>query len=328
MKGAIYTGLLILMLAACKKNNNGGAAGSGNDITNRLTYIIDDNKFNFSFFNTGLRRTDYQNLLAGPGPYTVLVPDNNAFIAAGYASEQQVLTEKASVLNSLIPYHILSGTWELNKLPYIFNQEINSISGSKMYVTHWIKNGDTVLTINGTPILTYNLPASNGLIQVLNNVLQPLLQDKLSDALAADSSLTFLNVALQQANLKGMLAGSKAFTFFAPNNNAFRALGYPSIDSIQQTNPDLLHDLLLYQLFAGRKFIYDYILTTDATDQADQAMLNGDNAHITLLKTGVLYSGITIKGTGNALPANIVKGNLLAGNGVFHIIDQVLKENQ
>jgi uncharacterized surface protein with fasciclin (FAS1) repeats len=325
MKKFTYTGLLILLLSACTKDKDNTA---GSDEINRLTYVIDDNKFNFSSFNTALGRTGYRNMLAQAGPYTVMVPDNNAFVKAGYTTNQQVLTESAALLNNMVSYHILNGTWELNKLPYQFNQEIPAITGAKMFVTHWIKGEDTVLTINGSPVLAYNLPASNGIIQVLDMVLQPLVYQTLSDAIATDTSLTFLNVALQQAGMKTLISGSATYTFFAPSNSAFRSAGFPSIDSISKTDAKTLRDLLEYHLFAGRKFIYDYILTTGSSDQTEQAMLNGNNVGISLVKPEVKYTGITIKGIGNKVPAEVQKENVMAGNGVLHIIDQVLKENQ
>lgn len=327
MKRAIYTGLLILLLSACTKDKDNLAGASE---TNRLTYVIDDNKFNFSSFSTALGRTGYRAMLAQEGPYTVMIPDNNAFIKAGYGSAQQVLTESADILNKLVSYHIVNGTWELNKLPFKFNQELSAVTGAKMFVTHWVKGTDTVLTINGSPVLAYNLPASNGMIQVLNTILQPLVHNTLSAAISADTSLTFLNVALQQAGLKELIAGSATYTFFAPSNNAFRAAGFLTTDSINNTDPKILKDLLLYHFFPGRKFIYDYVLTTGVTDQTEQAMQNGNNVAITLVKDdeGVKYTGITIKGASNKVAAQVVKQNFMAGNGVLHVIDQLLKENQ
>lgn len=325
MKIGRYAGVLLMLLSACTKKDD---VVAGTEETNRLTYIIDDNKFNFSFFSTALGRTGYRSTLAGPGPYTVMIPDNNAFIKAGYDNEQAVLTESGAVLNTLLSYHIVNGTWELNKLPFKFNQELTALSGAKMYVTRWVKDADTVLTVNGSPLLAHNLSASNGMIQVLDNVLQPLVHKTLSEAVSADTALNFLNVALQQAGLKGLLSTENAYTMFAPTNNAFRGAGFPSIDSINTTDPAILRDLLAYQLFSGRKFIYDYILTTGASDQSEQAMSNGNNVTIKLLKSGVKYTGITISGPGNTTAAQVKKANVMAANGVLHIIDQVLKENQ
>lgn len=325
MKKTIYSCMLLLALAACKKDDNKKADSQEE---NRISFVIADNVFNFSYFNTVLQRTGYVKKLAGVGPYTVLVPDNNAFIKAGYNTNDDILTESPAVLASIASYHIISGTWEFNKLPFTFNQEITTDAGAKMYVTHWVKNGDTVLTVNGTRILVYNRPASNGLIQVMDNVLRPLVHNTLSNAIASDTGLTFLNVALQQADLKSMLAGNDAYTVFAPNNDAFRKKGFPSADSVGATDPAVLKKMLYYTLFSGRKFIYDYILTTGDTQQSAQAMYNGNNVNITLIQSGVSFSGISLKGTGNTSIVNVVNANVMAGNGVMHVIDQVLSENQ
>ncbi|NLR81411.1 fasciclin domain-containing protein [Chitinophaga eiseniae] len=321
----IYAALMILLLAACTKEKD---TVVNDEEINRLTYIIDDNKFNFSSFSTALGRTSYRVQLTQPGPFTVLVPDNNAFNKAGYPDNQSVLKQSGAILNNLVSYHIVNGIWELNKLPFKFNQEITAITGAKMYVTRWVKGADTVLTINGSPVLAYNLSASNGLIQVLNNVLQPLVHQTLSDAISSDTTLTFLNVALQQAGMKDLLNDNASYTVFAPSNQAFRQAGFSSIDSINNTSAQALRQLLLYHLFSGRKFVYDYILTTGISDQSEQAMQNGNNVTVTLLKSGVKYTGINLKGPGNKTAAAVVTPNVLAGNGVLHIIDQVLKENQ
>lgn len=323
----IFSLLLVIgLLTGCDKDDD--SREDMQDIVNRLNFIIDDNRVNFSIFNAGLTRTPYRVSLAEPGPFTVLLPDNNAFTAAGYANDNAILTESATILNSMIPYHITHGRWELNKLPFKFNQEIESITGAKLYITRWVKNGDTVTTINGTRVLSYNLAASNGLIQVLNTVLLPLVHTNLSEAIASDNNLTYLNVALQRAGMKNMLAdASNAYTIFAPNNAAFIAAGYADINAINTADPAVLRRILEYTLFSGRKFIYDYILTTDATDKSEQKMYTGSNIAISLVKSGVNYTGITIKGIGNPGTGTIVKPNVLAGNGVLHITSLVLKEN-
>ncbi|SJZ62444.1 Uncaracterized surface protein containing fasciclin (FAS1) repeats [Chitinophaga eiseniae] len=325
MKRIFYTGLTLLLMTACSKDEK---TTPDQQLSNRITYVIADNLFNFSSFNTVIERTGYGPKLAGEGPLTVLVPDNNAFIKAGYANASIVLQERASVLNNIMTYHVLSGTWELNKLPFAFNQELTTAAGAKMYATRWVKGQDTVLTINGTPVVSYNLPASNGLIQVMSEVLQPLVNQTLSDAIAADTTLTFLNVALQQAGMKDMMSSKNSYTFFAPSNSAFRSKGFPSADSVGRTDPAVLKRMLDYTFFTGRRFIYDYVLTTDATDRSQQAMYNGNNITIQLLKEGVKYTGVNIQGSGNTGPVTILKSNVLTGNGVLHIINSVLSENQ
>ena len=324
MKKIIWLFTMTIFVMACNKNDDDIIT---DDYTNRLNFIIEDNQSNFASFSSGMSRTNYKHTLSEEGPYTVMLPDNNAFVAAGYTTPNDVLTESANVLATLIPYHITHGRWTIDKLPFKFNQEFESITGAKMYVTRWIKNADTVVTINGTKVLTYNMEASNGLIQVLNTVLQPLVHNTLSDAIAANNNLTYLNVALQRSGLKPMLEkASETFTVFAPNNAAFVSAGYATIQDIVATDPTVLKKQLEYTLFSGRKFVYDYILTTDATDKTEQKMLSGNNITISLVKSGINYTGITIKGIGNTANGTIVSPNILAGNGVMHVTSQLLKE--
>ncbi|NML23593.1 fasciclin domain-containing protein [Pseudoflavitalea sp. G-6-1-2] len=327
MKQLLYTCMAALALAACSKNDK-TLPEKESDLSNRLTFIIDDNKFNFSYFNTALGRTAYKKKLGEEGPFTVLVPDNNAFIRNGYSTENSVLTEDAAILNNIVPYHIIDGIWDFTKLPFAFNQEISSITGASMYITRWVKNQDTVLTINGSRVISRNLKASNGTIQAIDQLLQPMVHKRLSDLAAADTTLTWFNVALQHADMKSLLETNKAYTVFAPSNKAFREAGYPTIESVLNADATVIKNLLRYQLFEGRRFVYDYILTTGAAEVSDQAMLNGNPIQVSLTKTGINYTGIKVKGLSNATYSNILKGNLLAGNGVMHIIDQVLKENQ
>lgn len=326
MKKILTTISLLFFLAACSKKET-VEPGTTDNITNRLNFIVEDNASNFASFSAGLSRTAYKYTLAEAGPFTVMLPDNNAFANAGYNTPNDVLTEGADRLNTLIPYHIVYGRWELDKLPFKFNQEMESVTGAKMYVTRWVKNNDTLVTINGTRILTYNMEASNGLIQVLNTVLEPLVHNNLSDAIAANNNLTYLNAALQRSGLKDRLASPQnALTLFAPVNAAFVAAGYATIQDINNADPATLRRVLEYTMFSGRKFIYDYVLTTDASEKSEQRMTTGSNVSISLVKTAGVYSGITIRGIGNSSLGNITKPNILAGNGVMHITDLVLKE--
>ncbi len=317
--------MLLAALTACNKKDEVQPDNNGN---NRINFVIADNLFNFSYFNTALERTGYLKKLAGEGPFTVLVPDNIAFNRSGYGNHDALLTESLSILNNMVSYHILGGKWEFNKLPFSFNQEIRTDAGARMFVTRWVKNADTILMINGTRITARNLPASNGLIQVMSEVLPPLVNKTVSDAVAADTSLTLLNVALQQSGMKEQLASDEVYTLMVPSNRALRAAGYGSIDKINAEDPAVLRRLLSYTMFKGRKFVYDYILTTSSTNQSEQAMLNGNNIIIKVISKSDGTQDITLKGTGNAQPANIVKRNVLAGNGVLHVVDALLKENQ
>lgn len=324
MKKYILFGMMTTLLFSCKKDDN-QPSGPNKD-NNNILYVIEDNKFNFSFFNTALTVTNYGNTFLEKGPYTVLIPDDNAFQKSGYNTTADVAKEKGLVLSNLVKYHTLPGQWQLDKLPFRFNQPVVTASGTSLFVTHWVHGQDTVIVVNGTRVTALNLPASNGLIQVINTVLNPLVQDKLSDAIAAEPTLTYFNAALQRAGLKELLKGDGPLTVFAPSNTAFIAAGFPTTDSIVQTDPAILKNILQFHMMATRRFAYDYVLITDNSNQTQQNMLNSSSTTVNLQNYGNDYS-ITITGAGNLQPAQVLKSNVLTNNGVLHIIDQVLTEN-
>jgi uncharacterized surface protein with fasciclin (FAS1) repeats len=325
MRKNIFLGLLLLAVASCKKDDT--KPSDNNDNNNRLLYVVQDNLFNFSFYNTALTVTNLNSVLLDKGPYTVIIPDNNAFMSSGYNSSTDVAQLSGATLNNMVKYSILNGYWELNKLPFRFNQPITTYSGASIFVTHWVKNQDTVLTINGTPVTAENQVASNGLIQVVNAVMTPLTANKLSDAIAADPSLSYFNVALQLSGMQDLLTGDDAYTVFAPNNQAFTAAGFPSLDSVAQTDPAVLKDFVQYHIVAGRHFVYDYALSTDQTNVTQQTMLNNTNTTVNVQFNGVTSVNITLQGPGNTSAVALAKPNVLANNGVLHILNGVLKEN-
>lgn len=297
-------------------------------VNSRLGNVIADN-FNLSLYNVALNYTGVISELNSSQTLTVLAPNDASFMSAGYLDAVAIKGANKELLTMVIQYHVLQGKYNFNTLPFLFNQEVNTIGGLKIYATRWIKGADTVLTLNGSQIISKNLPGSNGLIQVINAVLTPPTYPLLTQAIANNDSLTFFNQALIRANLTTILQGTGTYTVFAPSNGAFNALGYATIDSINKTSPAVLKALMNYQILQGRKFIYDYVLSSDSTNTSQQAMFDGNNVTIDLIQdynTGK-YTGITINGIGNSQPATIIQGNILTGNGVVHVINQVLKPN-
>lgn len=318
--------LLAILGTSCSKDEQ----GLSDYDNNKINLVIADN-FNLSAFSAALKRGNLdKDLQQGMGPYTTLAPSDAAFSAAGYTSPVSVLTANSTTIARIANYHTLDGKYELNKMPFLFNQELKS-RGGKLYVTHWIKGQDTILTINGARVLAQNIPASNGLIQVLNRVLTPYLHDVLSDAITAEASITLFAQALKTSGLLQSMDQTGPYTVFAPDNTAMRAMGYTSVEQINGTDPEALKRLVNYHILKDRRFIYDYILSTGASNTSRQAMLDGNSVNIILVPTpGVpgSFNGISLKGIGNTSPVDLVKQDILTGNGVLHIINSVLRITQ
>lgn len=321
-----YIFILLIILPACKKDDQQNNTGSNN----RIPQIVADN-FNLAIFNTVISRGDLLKELYNPGPYTILAPSDNAFVKAGYGNPAAVIATSQPLIAQIAAYHVLNGKYELNRLPFLFNQEIRTYNGGKLYVTRWMKDGDTVLTVNGSRVLTTGIPASNGILQVINRMLEPYLHENLSDAISAETSLTLFSQALQRAGLSDMLKEAGPYTIYAPTNEAMQALGYTSIQVVNEEDPAVLAALLKYHIVADRRFVNDYILSTGSSAVSSQGMINNNTVKVTLVPDTQIpgaFGSITFQGTGNTGQVHLVRQDIITGNGVLHIIDQVLKITQ
>jgi uncharacterized surface protein with fasciclin (FAS1) repeats len=314
----------LLVMGGCIKDGDDALSEYDN---NRINLVVADN-FNLSAFSATLRRSSLDKVLQQEdGPFTVLAPSDPAFSEAGYPSPVAVLAGNAAVIARIASYHTLDGKYELNKLPFLFNQELRS-RGGKLYATHWIKGEDTVLTINGSRVLASNIPASNGLVQVIDRVLTPYLHDRLGDAIAAEAGITLFAQALKSSGLLASINSEGPYTLFAPDNAAMKERGYETVQQILNTDPRELKELVEYHIVRDRRFIYDYILSTGASNTTKQAMMNGNTVDITLLpdpNAPGSFNSISLRGTGNTSDAALTSRDILTGNGVLHIINSTLR---
>lgn len=312
-------------LLSCKKE-----ADQSESINGTISAIVADN-FNLSLFSTGLRQSGLNTLMLEKGPFTVIAPSDAAFGLAGFPSTVSILSAEPLRISSIMNYHVLRGTYELNKLPFLFNQEIRSSNGGKLFATRWIKGPDTILTLNGSRVLSQNIKATNGLIQVTNRVLEPYVHELLSESIASDRNLSLFYQALRRSGILETLDGKASFTVFAPVNAAMESYGLGTVEEINEKDPAVLSTLVKYHILTNRRFIYDYALTSGTTTVSEQAMMDGNSVRVTLIPDPLVpgdFKGVTLLGTGNTSTVNLIKQDVLSGNGVLHSIDAVLKITQ
>lgn len=332
MKQKRYAGMVVVLVLlsavffSCEDDNSLVHYADNN----LITYVLADN-FNLGLFYTAVTRSGRDGLLTEPGPFTVLAPSDDAFNTYGYNTEEAVMTIGQQRVTQLTDYHILSGTYRLDQLPFLFNQQLETMDGGKLFVTHWVKGQDTVITVNGSRLVAQNIEASNGLIHVIDRVLEPYVHDNLADGIAAEEELTLFYQALKSSGSLDLLKQSGTYyTVFAPSNTAMISAGYATLEQIGNTDPEELSALVRYQVVTDIRFIYDYILTTGESGTSRQTMLDGNPVTVTLVPdyyTPGSYTGITLRGVGNSSEVHVSQ-DIYTGNGVLHITDQVLKINQ
>lgn len=297
----------VTAVVSCSKDDNDGNNPSSNTISDVVAADAD-----LSTLQSALVKANLTATLSGPGPFTLFAPTNEGFTNAGFTSDvlNAISTDD---LSNLLLYHVLPSSIPSDSVPDGPNAKVIAANGDSVFVT---SNANGVF-VNGVKVVEANIPATNGVIHKIGNVLVPAVGNIIA-TLQADTSFTFLVAAVTHAstgsvNVAEILAGSNILTVFAPTNNAFRAAGFTSVDLINAADPNLLAGILAYHVIPGRTF------SSDLTDGATLTTLT--NTTVTI---GVSSSSATVKGNANLTPSNITKANTVATNGVVHVIDQVL----
>lgn len=243
--------------------------------------------------------------LKGAGPLTVFAPTNDAFAkidASKLTKDELVNILKSHVVNAkVLAADVKSGA--------------AATLGSGINLT---KNANGVY-INGTSKVTSaDVPAKNGVIHVIDAVIVPPTQSLVTIAAGNPdfSELVSLVLKADPGVAKALTdASATGFTVFAPTNAAFTELykTTPKATLLDPANVKLLTDVLLYHVVAGKVFSTDLLnVNGDVTTVNPMGKISFD-----------LTSGAKVKGAKSGL-STITAANILATNGVIHVIDKVL----
>ena len=124
---------------------------------------------------------------------------------------------------------------------------------------------------------------------------------------SANEDFSTLVAAVSAAGLVETLQGEGPFTVFAPTNAAFDALPAGLLDKLlMPENKDVLVKILTYHVVSGA------IMAADVT-AGDVASVEGGMIAVTTNDGGVQVNG-----------ASVVSPDILASNGVIHVIDAVI----
>ena len=128
------------------------------------------------------------------------------------------------------------------------------------------------------------------------------------DIAASNGNFNTLVAAVTAAGLVDTLKGDGPFTVFAPTDAAFAKLPAGTVDALLlPENKDKLISILTYHVVPGA-------VTSDqlAGQRLSVATVNGEEVHIDG-RNGVMVED-----------ANVTTADIIASNGVIHVIDSVL----
>ena len=167
-------------------------------------------------------------------------------------------------------------------------------------------SGDSV-TVNGAKVIKADVPASNGVIHVIDTVLIPESRNIPAVAASAGSFKTLL-AAVGAAGLSETLSGTGPFTVLAPTDEAFAKIPPKTLEALlKPENKATLTAVLTYHVIAGR------VIATDAVKAGSTPTVEGETVAFT-----------SAGGKVSVNVARVLSANLDTSNGVIHVIDTVL----
>ncbi|KAI1480350.1 Fasciclin-domain-containing protein [Daldinia eschscholtzii] len=289
--------LALASLASAQTPSLSDALGSQNSTLSSLNALLESN-------------SELANSLNKLQNVTILAPSNDAFDALTSNKDTALLLANADYLKALLNYHILNGTHynesfrdEATFIPTLLtNDTYTNVTGGQVVEARLHDNNVTffsALKENAT-IVTPNVNFTGGTIHIIGSLLT--IPQNVSETLS-NANLTAAEGAISTANLTDSVVDTRDITIFAPNNDAFNAIG----SIVSNLTSDQLTSIVGYHVVNGSvNYSTDLQNTTLTT-------INGQNITITV-----------VDGTVYANSAKVTVPDILLENGVVHVLDQVL----
>jgi uncharacterized surface protein with fasciclin (FAS1) repeats len=128
------------------------------------------------------------------------------------------------------------------------------------------------------------------------------------DTAVSAGSFNTLAAALKAADLVDTLRGDGPFTVFAPTDDAFAKLPEGTLqDLLRPENKAKLQSILTYHVVSGK------VMAKDVTTMSSAKTVNGESFQISQSDGSVMVDN-----------AKVIKTDVMASNGVIHVIDTVI----
>lgn len=358
---AIAAAALLFTTVACASNEPSSTPATTESTPATVTAtaaagnIVDvaESAGNFTVLTQLLTAAGLDKTLSGEGPFTVFAPTDAAFEALaaelGVPLDEVVkgLTADPELLTTALLYHVVPGDIPAAEVVALNGQKVETLSGEPWTV---IVKGETVSIKDGfgriVNVTDVDVPASNGVIHAIDNVLEgaepaygtgdQALDPTTSDAspydkefdgaadktviedLTAAGNFTVLLELLTAGGQVETLSGPGPFTVFAPTDEAFQAIaaqmGMPLDDLINSVSLSQLVDAVSRHVVSGK------ISKSKLVGMNGQELKTLEGLDVTVIVDG---NTISLKDKFGRI-ANVIDANVAASNGVIHVLDNVL----
>ena len=313
----------------------------------------------FSILVQALTAADLVGALTGPGPFTVFAPPNNAFLSLPDGTlDYLLLPENKQLLTNILLYHVVPDYYQRNDF---ISGDLMTLYGDAVLIgvtaTGVLVNDasiiipnieacngiiqviDKVLLIPGlftasptsssTTVPTFKPTTTKPISTItefpttfkptsapistptsLKPTSVPTPNQTIFDIASGNPDFSILVQALTAAKLVDDLNEPGTLTVFGPPNSAFLSLPNGTLDNLLLPQNILqLQNLLLYHMLPEIYMSYEF--DSRAYDTFD---FNGDPVIVEVLNNGTVKVNTAV----------VIAANVMASNGVIHVVDQVL----
>ncbi|KAJ8266680.1 hypothetical protein GJAV_G00133390 [Gymnothorax javanicus] len=240
--------------------------------------------------------------IEGAGSFTMFTPSNEAWELLDPEVRSGLVSNVNVELYNALHYHMVDGrllTKDLRNGMMLTSKYLDL----GLYINHY-RNG--VVTVNCARIINGNQIATNGVVHVIDRVITTA-GTSIRDIIEVKDELSTLSALAQEAGLLDKLGEPGQMTLFAPTDEAFDKIDREVLNRLM-SDKGVLQALLKYHLLKSV--------------QCSEAIMAGsyyETEEGTNIEIGCDGDSLTVNGI-----KMVLKKDIVASNGVIHLIDQVL----
>jgi len=277
------------------------------DQTTRTTVLSRiENSPNHTILENIIKNAGLEDRYTGNNMITCFAPTDEAFNALSQAKLDTLLGTNVNYIENYLMYHVIDSLIQTNQFKN--GGELTAANGQTISVTVDI-NGTFV---NNIKVIFTGLPADNGILYVIQQVLvpAPIPALTIADYIEQSEDHTILKNLVLSSGLRPTLdADTPVKTFFAPTDTAFNLLSDALLDELTADPTGLLADVLSNHLLIGKFYRNDLI-----EEEVKQAV---NDFILKFIEDEFMYF---------VNDARFVIHDIEVDNGLVHVIDAVLTE--
>ncbi|MFM7282851.1 MAG: fasciclin domain-containing protein [Planctomycetia bacterium] len=298
---AVLAGALAPIVFSANNNGNTATVSAPKDVVDTAI-----SAGSFKTLVAAVQAAGLVDTLKGPGPFTIFAPSDDAFAKLpGGTVESLLKPENKQQLVDLLTYHVVPG--KVMSTQAVKADFAGTVQGQalRLQVVELGKD-KSALQVDGAKVVKADIDCTNGVIHVIDAVVMP--RKNIVETASQAGTFGTLLAAAKAAGLVEALSGKEPLTVFAPTDEAFAKLPAGTVEELlKPENKERLASVLKYHVVAGRK------LAKDVVGMKEVATLQGKAARIQV-----------VNGSAKIDNAGIVKTDIIAGNGIIHVIDTVI----